>query len=213
MADVDLIPAFMVAHRAYRTFPLRSRIHILTRFLTCPFLRIVNYVPAGARVLDVGAGHGIFSVLVRDRSARVVAIDPDARKVRKFDGIQSVIGFDDCIRGTFDVIALNDVLYKIPLADWDALLDRLRRRLAPEGILLIKEHDPTARLKQAWNRLQERMATAMRLTLGDSFSYEAPADFERRLRAHGFEATHTRIDRGYPHAHVLYVARAISSPR
>ncbi len=210
---MGFISALIVLHRAYQKFPLRSRVHILIRFITCPFLRVVKHVPAGARVLDVGAGHGIFSVLARERGAHVTAVDPDGRKVRRFDRIRTVIGFDDCIRGTFDVIALNDVLYKIPIAEWDALLDRLKRRLAPGGTLLIKEHDPTARVKQAWNQMQERIASALHLTLGESFSYETPADFERRLRAHGFEPTHARIDRGYPHAHVLYIGRAISSAR
>lgn len=208
---MTFIRALIVLHRAYRKFPLRARAHVLIRFLTCPFLRVVKHVPAGSRVLDLGAGHGIFSILARERGANVTAVDPDARKVRKFERIKSVIGFDDCIRGAFDVIALNDVLYKIPIAGWDALLGRITARLAPGGMLLIKEHDPTARLKQGWNRLQERLASAMHLTLGESFSYEAPADFERRLRALGLQTTHTRIDRGYPHAHVLYVARAISS--
>lgn len=208
---MTFIRALIVLHRAYRKFPLRARAHVLIRFLTCPFLRVVKHVPAGSRVLDLGAGHGIFSILARERGANVTAVDPDARKVRKFERIKSVIGFDDCIRGAFDVIALNDVLYKIPIAGWDALLGRITARLTPGGMLLIKEHDPTARLKQGWNRLQERLASAMHLTLGESFSYETPADFERRLRALGLQTTHTRIDRGYPHAHVLYVARAISS--
>jgi len=191
---------------------LRTRAHVLIRFLTCPFLRIASRIPPAARLLDIGAGHGILSVLARERGAKAVMVDPDPRKVRRFERIQSVIGFDDCIRGMFDVIALVDVLYKLPLADWDPLLARIARRLPPGGMLLIKEHDPTARFKQRWNRTQERIASAMHVTLGETFSYETPQEFERRLRAHGFEVVHQRIDRAYPHAHVLYVGRAISSP-
>lgn len=184
------------------------RAHILIRFLTCPFLRVVRHVPRGANLLDIGAGHGVFSVLAREARANPTAIDPDARKVRRLDGIESVIGYDDCIRGTFDAVSIIDVLYKIPIADWDSLLARIRLRLKKGGTLIIKEHDPTSKLKQAVNRIQERFASVGGLTLGQSFSYEAPADFMRRLESHGFAvAIAKRIDGGYPHPHMLYVAR------
>jgi SAM-dependent methyltransferase len=186
---------------------MRTRAHVLIRFLTCPFLRVLRHLPPNARLLDIGAGHLAFSVLARENRARPTAVDPDARKVRKFAGINSVIGYDDCIRGPFEAVAIIDVLYKMPLADWDPFLDRVRQRLKPGGTLLIKEHDPTARVKHSWNRLQERLATALHLTLGESFSYETPRQFVERLRRHGLAATYQRIDRGYPHPHILFVAR------
>jgi cyclopropane fatty-acyl-phospholipid synthase-like methyltransferase len=202
----SFIRALRVLHREYGKFPLRTRAHVLIRFLTCPFLRVLRHLPANAKLLDIGAGHLLFSVLAREQGARPTAVEPDARKVRKFAGIQSVIGYDGCIRGTFDAIAIIDVLYKMPLADWDPFLDRVRQRLKPGGTLLIKEHDPTARVKHSWNRLQERLATALHLTLGESFSYETPADFTARLRRHGFESiVAQRIDAGYIHPHMLYV--------
>ena len=47
----------------------------------------------------------------------------------------------------------------------------------------------------------------LHLTLGESFSYETPADFTARLRHHGFESIIAkRIDTGYIHPHMLYVA-------
>jgi len=177
-------------------------------FLTCPFLRVVRLVPPGARVLDVGAGHGVFAALAADRGGRVVAVEPDLRKVRPVDSVQFVVGFDDVVRGQFDVIAIVDVLYKLPQAEWDALLTRAYQRLPAGGMLIVKEQDPTARIKNAWNRWQEALATKLRLTLGESFSYETPASFTARLEKIGFRDVQTkRIDFGYPHPHVLYIAR------
>jgi hypothetical protein len=118
------------------------------------------------------------------------------------------VGYDDVVRGTFDVVAINDVLYKLPFEQWDALLTRVLERLPSGGVLLVKEHDPTSRIKNAWNRWQESLATKLRLTLGESCSYETPADFTARLQRLGFRDIEARrIDFGYPHAHMLYVAR------
>jgi hypothetical protein len=172
-------------------------------------LRVLRTVPRGATLLDVGAGHGLFATLARARGTpRVVAVEPDMRKVRPLDGIELVIGFDDVVTGTFDAISIIDVLYKIPITEWDALLGRCYERLADGGSLIIKEQDPTARVKNAWNAVQERIATALHLTLGESFTYEPPARFVARLERLGFrDAGASRIDFGYPHPHVLYVAR------
>lgn len=208
MQVVSFIRALIVLHAAFGRRGARARLHTFVRFMTCPFLRVVRQVPAGAAVLEVGAGHGVFALLARAGGARrVVAVEPDLRKVRAIDGVGVVAGYDDCVRGTFDVVAVIDVLYKVPLAEWDAMLSRLVVRLRPGGILLVKEQDPTARLKNSWNRLQERIASRLGLTLGESFSYEAPADFAERLRRHGLTPEPPRrIDFGYPHPHVLYRA-------
>jgi len=199
----SFIRALILLHRTFRTRDARTRAHVLIRFLTCPFMRVIKYVPRGASVLEIGAGHGVFSVLARDRGARrVVAVEPDARKVRGIEGIDFVIGYDDCIRGAFDVVAIIDVLYKIPIAQWDALLSRINA-----STLIIKEQDPTARVKNSWNRAQEALVSALGITLGEAFAYEAPRDFVARLQKHGFANVKVkRIDFGYPHPHVLYVA-------
>ncbi len=117
-------------------------------------------------------------------------------------------GFDSAIRGAFDVVAVIDVLYKVPIAEWDAFLARVRARVAPGGLLVVKEQDPAARVKSSWNRAQEWLASRLHLTLGEAFSYERPDEFLARLRRLGLSPKATRIDRGYPHPHILYVSSA-----
>ncbi|MEO8219109.1 MAG: methyltransferase domain-containing protein [Acidobacteriota bacterium] len=201
--------ALIVLHRTFASRPLRSRFHILVRFLTSPMLRVAAHVQPGVTLLDIGAGHGLFAKLALERGARrVITVEPDVRKTRPVAGVLVVAGYDPCITGMHDTITVIDVLYKIPIQEWDGLLERIVDRMKPGGLLLIKEQDPTDRWKNAWNRIQERMASKAGLTLGESFSYEAPDVFVSRLERAGFgDVRIERIGSGYPHPHVLYVAR------
>ena len=183
--------------------------HILIRYLTCPFGRLLRFVPREARSsLEIGAGHGLFSRLLTARGVpRVVAVEPDTRKLGKVDGVRSVAAFDTAIRGQFDVISIVDVLYAIPLAAWDDILRRALERLTPGGVLLVKEMDP-ASWKNRWNAMQERISMKiLRITMAETFNYESREAFTARLQRIGFaEVTSTRIDLGYPHPHVVFAA-------
>lgn len=200
----------LLLHRTYRRRPPSTRLHILIRYLTCPFLRLLRAVPNETRsLLEIGGGHALFSRLVAARGVpRVVSVEPDLRKLGVVDGVQSVVAFDDAIGGRFDAVAIIDVLYAIPIGHWDALLARAYERLVPGGVLLVKEMDPDARLKNRWNALQEWISMRiLRITMAETFNYESRSEFTARLKRIGFiEVTSRRIDFGYPHPHVLYVA-------
>jgi SAM-dependent methyltransferase len=201
-----------VLRRAYSRAPLRVRLHAWGRFLSCPFLPVVERLAPGARVLDLGAGHGTFARLaVEQGAASVVALDPDWRKLvvtYRHPRVRFVAGYLDALEGPFDAVALLDVLYRFPRGEWDALLAALARLLAPGGVLLIKDLDPEKGWKHTWNRAQERVSDRLGLTLGDAFSYEPRATVAALLRGHGFtDVRAVDLDSGYPHAHVLYEAR------
>jgi SAM-dependent methyltransferase len=205
--------ALRLLRRAYRHAPRGVRWHALGRFLTCPFLAVAARLPPGSRLLDLGAGHGTFALLAVAGGAvrSAVAVEPDLRKpLTSFrqPGVRMVAGYDTAIGGSFDAVSVLDVLYRLPVEAWDDFLGGARNRLAPGGILLLKEIDPTKPVKGAWNRVQERGADLLGITLGDSFSYEAPVAMVERLERLGFgNVTTVDLGRGYPHAHVLYVAR------
>jgi len=191
--------ALIVLHRTFSSLPAAPRLHVLIRFLTCPFLRVVAALPPRSTVLEIGAGHGIFSRLAADAGARrVTAVEPDLRK--------TLLAFRE--PGTFDVVAMLDVLYAIPKEDWDPLLARVAARVKPGGAFLLKEMDPGRRLKQWWNLTQESLNSRfLGITMRNAFAYDTPAEMTARLQRHGFtRVTVRRLDRGYPHPHVLYVA-------
>lgn len=213
--SLGMIRALTLLHRTFRRFPASARIHVLGRFLTCPFLRTLASLPPNARILDIGAGHGTFARLAAEAGARrVFALEPDLRKaLPSYDDprVAFVAGFDNAIRGSFDAVTMFDVLYRVPRADWDRLFREVRARLAPGGVLLVKELDPEHKVKSAWNRFQETISdNLLHLTLGDQFSYETRAQMRERFLHAGFSSVDV-IDIGswYPHAHVLYVAKLV----
>ena len=198
--------------RTYAGAAPPTRLHTLGRFLTCPFLRVVERLPPGARLLDLGAGHGTFARLAVESGAEsVVAVEPDLRKVLttyRHPQVSFVVGYGDTVAGEFDAVTIFDVLCRVPVSGWDAILRTAFDRLAPGGVFLLKEIDPEHRLKGMWNRTQERIADLLGMTLGDAFSYETREQIRARLEGAGFERFEAiELGAGYPHAHILYLAR------
>ena len=212
MKTLGYLHALSLVRRMVAGKPLSTRAHVVGRYLTCPFLRVLPHLPPQARILDLGAGHGTFARLaVESGAVKVVAVEPDVRKaLPSFDHprVRFVAGYADSLAGTFDAVTIFDVLCRVPMAAWDPTLDTAFARLRPGGLFLLKEIDPEHRLKGRWNRTQERIADLLGMTLGDAFSYETREQVRARLERHGFERFEAvNLGSGYPHAHILYLAR------
>lgn len=207
------VRALRVLHRAFSRYAPSQRIHILIRFLTCPFLRTIDDVPAGARVLDVGSGHALYGVLLLDgRASEVVAVDPDLRKSllpSPSPKIRKIAGYDEAVRGTFGAAVIFDVAYRMPPDERRALFTRILARLEPGGTFLFKDMDPRHRLKMKWARFQERISDRLwQLTIGAGFVEQSREEVMAMLEEIGFRDVHARaIDRGYLHPHLLYTAK------
>src|SRR6185436_18141460 len=94
--------ALSLVRRTSAEMPPAARAHVIGRFLTCPFLRVLAHVPPGARVLDLGAGHGTWARLAVEHgaAASVVAVEPDLRKTlpgRRHPRIRCVAGYADAV--------------------------------------------------------------------------------------------------------------------
>ena len=204
--------ALRLLHHTFHHHPPAQRLHILGRFLSAPFLRTLDAIPLRARVLDIGAGHGTYARLIAEaRNADVIALEPDLRKTLtayRHPSVRFVAGFDDCIRGAFDAVVLYDVLYRIPPAERDAMFARIHARVRPGGTFVLKDIDPSRRVRYRWNKLQERLADALGLSLGTQFDSDSISRISERMARAGFTGLQwTRVDTGYPHAHILYTAR------
>lgn len=210
--SIGYVRALRILHRAFGRYPAGHRLHMLIRFATCPFPRTIDDVPAGARVLEIGAGHGLYAALLAEERVReVVAVDPDERKSllpSPSPKVRKVAGYDDCIRGTFDAVVIYDATYRMPLEVRRGVFERAFARLAPGGTFVLKDMDATS-LKMKWARFQEWLSdTFLNVSIGSGFFYQTPAELQAMLSEIGFTDFRARaIDRFYPHPHMIFTAR------
>jgi 2-polyprenyl-3-methyl-5-hydroxy-6-metoxy-1,4-benzoquinol methylase len=208
--------------RAYRAAPRGDRLHVLVRWLSCPFPPVVEELPSVGRVLEVGCGHGLFSGYLARRSPRlrVHGVDIDTDKIAVAaasepltDGrLDFAVGDSGSVPdGPWDAVVLIDVLYLLDEAAQRALLESCAAVLAPGGVLVVKDMATRPRWKARWNAMQEALSVrVLKITAGSpEFVFTDPDERARWLVAAGLgDVRARRLDRGRVHPHHLLVGRA-----
>ena len=210
------------ALRAYRKAPLGDRLHVLVRWLSCPFPPVVDELPTAGRILEVGCGHGLFSGYLARRFPRVevLGVDIDAAKIavataaEPLDGdrLRFAVGSSGSVPdGPWDAVVLVDVLYLLDEAGQRALLKSCAAVLAPGGVLVVKDMATRPRWKARWNAVQEALSVrVLKITAGSpELVFVDPEERARWLVGVGLQDVRARrLDRGRVHPHHLLVARA-----
>ena len=205
-----------MAHPSLKVFdglPLKERLFVRGRLATAP-LEALAARAEGARLLDVGCGHGVLVALLAAGSParRVVGIDPDERKIewaRASVGRLPNVELRACTieelaaqrPAEFDTVLVADVLY---------LLAAARALLRPGGRLVLKEaeDDGSWRVKKAL--LQEQLMVRMlrRTHSSGAVGFAPRAVLETAVRGAGFAIEEVvPLARGYSTPHLLIVAR------
>jgi 2-polyprenyl-3-methyl-5-hydroxy-6-metoxy-1,4-benzoquinol methylase len=214
-------PAARRALALYDAGPRAGRLHVRARWLTAPLTAVERAVPVRGRILDLGCGHGLltFYLALSAPGRTVLGVDIDAEKIEQARAAAAALApgeadvsfrtveADHLPDGAFDAIVVADVLYLLGSPARRQLLDAAVDRLAPDGVLLLKETARTPRWKGALTVAQERVATRLGITAGEAVDFEDPSIFVSHLEGRGLRATIERLDRGYPHPHVLITAR------
>ncbi|GLZ78443.1 hypothetical protein Afil01_32500 [Actinorhabdospora filicis] len=136
----------------------------------CPLDRVLQYVPADARVLDVGCGGGLFLGLLAasgrrvsghgvDMSASAIAIaDAMAARVTETGSVLTFECQDATTpwpRGEYDVVSMLDLLHHVPPGEQRAVFAKAVAALRPGGTLLYKDMATRPRWRAAANQLHD----------------------------------------------------------
>lgn len=165
---------------AYAEQRAAVRLHARVRWYSAPFPAIAGVLPAAGRILEIGCGHGLFSVYAAlTGNARAVrGVDIDAGKIAVAQQVAGRVSVDPgadrgadlefavtpsgaVSPGPWDAIVVVDMLYLLPAAGQRQLLIEAAGELAPGGRLVIKEMSLTPRWKAAWNTAQETLAVSV----------------------------------------------------
>jgi 2-polyprenyl-3-methyl-5-hydroxy-6-metoxy-1,4-benzoquinol methylase len=174
-------------------------------------------------VLEVGCGHGLFTLhaALSSPGRSVLGIDVDGRKVEHAKAAAARARLErgaDCeIRvappgevpeGPWDAVVVVDVLYLLDAGTQRDLLSGCARRLAPGGVLAVKEMALAPSWKARWNLAQETLAVrVLGITEGGALAFVGPSRLEEWMAAEGLDVSHLPLQRGYPHPHHLVLGR------
>lgn len=207
----------------FRPLPWAERLFVRARMRTAPLGPLAARAPAG-RIADIGCGHGALVALLATQGAerRVVGVDPDPRKVEwarasvgRLPNVELRVGTAESLaseaEGSFDAVAVADVLYLLPVEGWEAFLGACRRLLRPGGVLLLKEAEADGSWRHLKCLAQEAvMVRLLRRTHSSGGLQFQPRGFTQALLERvGFGAVTTQsLARGYTTPHVLFEARS-----
>ncbi|MBI4707226.1 MAG: class I SAM-dependent methyltransferase [Candidatus Omnitrophica bacterium] len=219
MFNIDLFRKYLVI---YRQNPLRVKLHVIVRLLTCPFSEIEKFMPKKGVVLDFGCGYGCFAHYLHLTSSGRTIVACDTAEDKITQAAKTVVNnknmkfytgtADRLDNGSFDCISIIDVLYLVPLEEWRIIFERCHSLLSNGGIFLLKEMDKEPSWKFRWNNFQETLSVKIfKVTSGSSFRsnrsfyFKGQDELCEELAHIGFKVTAVRIDKGYLHPHILYV--------
>jgi cyclopropane fatty-acyl-phospholipid synthase-like methyltransferase len=200
------------------------RLHQVVRSLLFPFHKLLDHLPEriglldSTLLLDLGCGHGLFLALAkRERpNLQLIGLDLSEEKIaaarKAFHALNYplpqliVMNIADFTERTVDVITIIDVLYLVPIDQWDGILRKCYGCLKPGGKLLLKEMNRSITWKFALHYLQETLVVKiLGLTLGKDFTFPKPEEIRRHLEQAGFAVKEIPLYHGNCYPHQLWI--------
>ena len=135
----------------------------------CPYQTLLEQVPSGARVLDVGCGAGLFLgvLAATHRISGGLGVDTSAPAIRLAQAMTARLPDDHgvsfrCLdatepwpEGDFDLVSLVDVLHHVPPSEQRALFAQASARVVVGKFFLYKDMAERPRWRAAANRLHD----------------------------------------------------------
>jgi cyclopropane fatty-acyl-phospholipid synthase-like methyltransferase len=151
------------------------------------------------KVLEVGAGHGIFGIEIarKNPNASIVALDwpnvlkvahENARRIGVGDRWTTIEGsaLDTEFGGEYDLVLLPNILHLFGVSDWDKLLAKVKCTLRSEGRAIMLEFIPNEDRITPPEAAMFSMGLLVSTPAGDVYPC---SDLNRMFRKAGFTKT------------------------
>jgi 2-polyprenyl-3-methyl-5-hydroxy-6-metoxy-1,4-benzoquinol methylase len=163
----------------------------------CPFEKLVDQVPIGSRIMDIGCGAGLFLGLLA-RLGRIregVGFDSSAPAIaaaQRMSGKVAPLGLEfhhlgveeSWPDGTFDAVSLIDVMHHVPRPMRSDLLRMATQRVRHGGVFIYKDMVRKPLWRATANRLHDLIQARQWI------NYEPIASVEATCRSKGLELIH-----------------------
>jgi len=135
----------------------------------CPFDVLIECVPPGSRLLDIGCGAGLFIGLLalQGRIQSAMGVDPSSMAIRSARSMQLPEALKARIEfrqggasevgesGGFDVVSMIDLFHHLGPSERVTALENACRALEPGGFLLYKDMAARPRWRAAANTIHD----------------------------------------------------------
>ncbi|MBL9108062.1 MAG: class I SAM-dependent methyltransferase [Myxococcales bacterium] len=174
-------------------------------------------LPEEGRILDIGCGFGLFSAYFGQTQPgrRILGLDPDARRIDMARHVAQGLGLDAefvCgdarrveLEGEFQAAYVLDVMHHIPYDDQRELLASLRDRLAPRGVLVVKDITTVPHFGLKFTELLDRVMVGW----DEPLAYRHHAEWGEMLSSLGFRVRMVRVPDVLPYPHVVIAATKV----
>jgi SAM-dependent methyltransferase len=197
--------------------PWVERTYAICRFLILrvKLLSVMDrLLPTRGRILDVGCGFGLWAAYFGQSAPdrEILGVDTSPGRVEVARHVASRLGLmarfvcadirDADVEGPFQGAYVLDVLHHIARADQERVLVELRDRLAPNGVLLIKDITTEPRHGLWFTWLLDRAMVGRKAEL----AYRHHSEWAELLERLGFRVEVRRVPDLLPYPHVVLIA-------
>lgn len=196
-----------------------ARTYAAIRFKIIPpeLLRLIaEFLPRQGACLDVGCGFGLFSAWMSKEQpdAQWLGVDLDEQRIATAKGLAARLQLTRCdfevadLRvwrpmRPFDSALCLDCLHHLPEPAADELLAAVHARLAPGGVLVLKEIAASPWWRATWTFLLDQVTA-----FGQAVVYRDGAIWKEKLEAAGFTDVRVIPWRHWlPYPHLLVVGK------
>ncbi len=204
--------------------PLKERIFIFMRFISAPFVEIENLIPQKANILDIGCGHGLLELVLKNKNNQrlITGIDPDKNKIKFAKKLEQSLNlknlnfyncsvFDVKEINKFDYVIIFDVDYLLENEEKTKFLKKIRKLLNKNGILVIKTVIKKKSIGYYLSYLQELFTVYLfkkTFTGSSQFHFLTIEEYKRILKNNNYKVIKDgKLKTKFYHPHYYFIAK------